>query len=248
VTSVDYGKLIGATVRPTYAMDDFMADATRESFPKKNRINLNSGYEVLWVNGPWAGLEYDIQQIKSRTVTAKVFYGDQIVGHLLFNQYKNATGSDMHLRTFHFWCDAASQEGEDLASAVDQLNDISLHGEGYLEDGEIVTEIAMLNIHRKFVHQTFWANAIRKLMAHYGKSTVSKFFVLKATPLEFMWAVDETHEAYRSNLEIDFGIRSEAGEKRMHRRAKALAKLYQQHLGFVDLYHQGNAIWMGRLV
>lgn len=249
VTSVDYGKLIGATVRPTYAMDIYMSEATRDSFPKKNHINLSGGgYEVVWLNGPWAGLECDIQQIKLRTVTAKIFCDDQIVGHVLLKQYKNATGSDLDLMDFHFWCDYASCEDEQVATAVDQLRDISLNSEGYLEDGEIVTEIAMLNIHQKFVHQNMWAEAILKLMTHCFKSSVAKFFVLKALPLEFMWAIDMTNEADRSNHAKDFGIKTVAGEKRMLRRAKALAKLYQQHLGFAELYQDGSAIWMGRLI
>lgn len=248
MTSVAYGKLIGATVRPTYAMDIYMSDARRDSFPKKNHINLSGGYEVLWLNGPWAGLECDVQQIKLRTVTAKIFCDQQIVGHLLLNQYKNATRYDLDLMDFHTFCDDASCEDEHFATAVHRLNDISLNSDGYLEDGEIVTEIAMLNIHQKFVHQKMWAEAILKLMTHCVKSSVAKFFVLKALPLEFMWAIDQTNETYRSNHATDFGIKTAAGKKRMLRRAKALAKLYQQHLGFVELYQDGSAIWMGRMI
>ena len=247
VAAPQYGKLINRAVRPTYAIDKYMANADRSAFPKKNVLHLADGYDVLWVNGAWAGIEFDVQVVKVRAVTVKLFLGKVIVGHLLLRQYKNAAGHPMFLDDFHVHCDDASQEGEELGNAAVMLIDLIGYEDDYtLAAGDIVTEVAMLNVGESCRNKLIWADAILGLVAHYSR--VSNIFVLKAFPLEFMWAVDSTKRAQWNNQPASFGLDTDAGLARVDRRTRALQKLYEKHLGFAPVCKSGNAVWMGKYV
>lgn len=203
---------------------------------------------VCWRYEAWRNIDYGLSCIKQRYVTVKIFEYHEIAGHLLLVQYKNSTGGWLDVSEFFSLMDAASDHAMCVGEAVNFMGSQLLMDRDDLAPKEIVTELAMLNISQSQKGSLIWSDSIHALFDHLKSKTLASIFVLKAQPLEFMWASNEAHRSkFRDDNVINtYGLDTAPGLDRMNRRTLALSKLYERHLGFETLYPGREGIWMGR--
>ena len=243
------GEMKGVRPRPSYLIgvpDDWQ----RESyFPSGNRKRLTNGMTLVWRFHSWRKVDGSYDGVKLRMVRAAVFDRAQVACFFEVKQTKNGSDLEFHIDDYAITCDDESQENGEHASAVKLALERLDDGRNWLEEGEAVSELAMLYVAKGHRGTRVWQEAMIEMLSLLAEANGgSQICVLQAQPLELCWRErtmsDQWFLASGNGGQAESKAMQPLEESLAKRRRRAILTLYERELGFEPIVGQ----WMARRI